>query len=499
MECIKNQSPVALSSTEDRRRFQWVVFQLDELRKCLKSSQIHQTLANLPKDLNITYGQNLSRIDDLWHQDVSRVLECMVYSSRPLGTKELADFLAIDIEQNRYDNDFGLMDSSDIFIMCPNLITADTSVRRYFHRCRGEPVTFVHSSVKEYLLSKDGAAGPAARISFATEVHGRIAEMCLVYLIENIQPRARRLSIGDLMNNKPFEDERFPLARYAATQWTHHARGADPGNHRLNELILRFLQSDVLFKTWLEIRVGPRWVSFESPDPLYHASGEGLAHIVQLMLCQGADLHRNHGHPYTKTTLSVASENDYPSVVKVLIDHGALINDPTGGVDVLNDAAAHGNLECVKLLLAGVVDVQGCPDRHCKTALDAAIQGGHLKVAEFLLEKGADPFIATDRFSVSPFWLAAYKKHKVMVESILARGKKAKDAMGVILAYAGDIAIAQLLLDHGADVNEVESGFSVLRLSQYFSRQNFTRPEVPEFLMAHGAVLDSNMRKPVDS
>ena len=428
----------------------------------------------------------------MWHQDVSRVLECMVYSHRSLGTKELADFLAIDVEQHRYDSDSGLMDSSDIFVMCPNLITADTYAGPSFQRCHGEPVKFVHFSVKEYLLSKDRAAGPAPRISFATEVHGRIAEMCLVYLIENIQPRERRLSIGNVIDDKPFEDERFPLAGYAATQWTHHARGADPGNHRLNELILRFLQSDVLFVTWVKIRVGSRGFWAATRGPLYYASEEGLAHIVQLMLCQGAaDLYRNHRNSYAMIALSVALQKGYSSVFRVLIDHGALINDPTGKVHVLLiDAAARGNLECIKLLLACGADIQGSRDRDETTALYRAIRAGHVEIAKFLLEKGADPFWEIEGRHPSPFWLAVEKGYTALVESILAQGQKAKDAMGTVLGCAADIAMAQLLLDHGADVNEVnESGNSVLRAAQMYSR-----PGVPEFLMAHGAVLDSNLK-----
>lgn len=76
-----------------------------------------------------------------------------------------------------------------------------------------------------------------------------------------------------------------------------------------------------------------------------------------------------------------------------------------------------------------------------------------------------------------------------MVESLLARGQKARDAMGAILGYVGNIDMAQLLLDHGADVNEVnEYGDSVLRYAM-----TYYRSKVLDFLKAHGAVLDSNM------
>lgn len=499
MECIKVQFPVALSTTKNRRRFQWVVCQLDELRKCLKYSQIHQTLANLPKTLNITYGQILSRINDLWHQDVSRVLECMVYSHRSLGTKELADFLAIDMEQHRYDNDSGLMDSSDIFVMCPNLITADTYAGKSHQRSHGEPVKFVHFSVKEYLLSKDGAAGPAARIPFVAEVHGRIAEMCLVYLIEHIQPRERRLSIGDLIHNKwtwyptsklKYVEEKFPLAGYAATRWTHHARSADPGNNRLNELILTFLQSDVLCVAWLNLRYDSRGVMSVNADPLFNASAEGLAQIVRLMPFQDADLPRTYGMRNTETALSVASRNGHLSVVQVLIDRGAQINDPTGETCALTSAAQRGQLECVKMLLAHGADIQGTARiRGHFDPLYAALVRERHEVAWFLLEKGADPFLPSRADIPSPFWEASKSRNSAILESLLARGQKARDAMGAILGHITDPAIAQLLLDHGADVNEVDQyGRSVLRLAMIVPVSSVT-----DLYIAHGAVLDSNL------
>lgn len=309
----------------------------------------------------------------------------MVYSRRSLGTKELADFLAIDIEQHRYDNESRLMDSSDIFVLCPNLITVDTYAGESVEKRRGEPVKFVHFSVKEYLLlSKAQAVGPAARIPFAAEVHGRIAEMCLIYLIENIKPMKRVLNKDLIKNRRDWPrirrlerlEESFPLAEYAAESWRHHARSADPGNLRLNGLILTFLQSKAFCTTWLKLLCNG--MLRVDTDPLYNASAAGLTQIVQEMLSQGANVHRISDD---EAALSVASLNGHRSVIQVLIDHGAQINGPSRRDCALTYAARNGHLECVKLLLAHGADIEGGGGNDPTSPLHIALIHHHLEVA----------------------------------------------------------------------------------------------------------------------
>ena len=127
------------------------------------------------------------------------------------------------------------------------------------------------------------------------------------------------------------------------------------------------------------------------------------------------------------------------------------------GLDIF-DAAATGNVDAVRALLAGnlaAVDDHG-PDGY--TALHLAAFFGYLDVARLLLGRGADPnAVALNESRVTPLHAAVAARHRDTAGLLMALGASpnAVQRGGYTplhaAARAGDEAIVDMLLLRGAD------------------------------------------------
>jgi ankyrin repeat protein len=126
-------------------------------------------------------------------------------------------------------------------------------------------------------------------------------------------------------------------------------------------------------------------------------------------------------------------------------------------------AAAAGDLEAVKTLLAGkaAINARGGPYGH--TPLIAAIVENHTQVALYLIEQKADPN-ATDRERNPPLlWTMrtphGQRKNIALAEALLAAGAAVdgadRDGMTPLMwaANGGSVLLVEWLLAHGANVH----------------------------------------------
>ena len=135
----------------------------------------------------------------------------------------------------------------------------------------------------------------------------------------------------------------------------------------------------------------------------------------------------------------------------------------------LQEAAAGGNVEAVKSMIAQGIDVDGREDGFHKTALHRAAISGQKEVAELLLDKGAD-IDARDYYLTSALHYSLENDRK---------------------------EIAGLLIDRGADVN-VRNGRGETPLHSAVEND---RKEIAELLIAHDADVnakDDQGRTPID-
>ncbi len=257
--------------------------------------------------------------------------------------------------------------------------------------------------------------------------------------------------------------------------------------------------------------------------------------------------------PEGVTPLMIALDNDHNEVAKLLLDRGAnpnlwdwwgrtplyiaidrreaVIAPLRTGIATIGNRAAPlpthatghppvSNMEMIQALLAAGVDLNPQLNMHrpsrggnsgrfveefyntgCTPLLRATI-AGDVELVRILVEKGADTNISA--MGVTPFLIAA---------GVGTGGKGTGLASATSTGFSPNMAIMDLLLAHGADVNAQVTGMLTysLRISRApSSTEGMTalhvaaqkgQADVVSYLLAKGAktdVLDGGGRKPID-
>ena len=157
----------------------------------------------------------------------------------------------------------------------------------------------------------------------------------------------------------------------------------------------------------------------------------------------------------------------------------------------LEAAAAEGDTETVKVLLAGGADVNA-KEKRGMTALMLAAGDGHIETVEVLLTGGAD-INAKSKDGMTALMLAAGDGHIETVKVLLAGGAdvdaKAKDGMTALIRAAefGHTETVKVLLAGGAEVNvKDKDGMTAL-----IRAAEFGHTKTVKALMAGGADVEA--------
>jgi hypothetical protein len=350
------------------------VCQLDELRKCLKPNDLRRALKSLPKTLDDTYARILHSINKEDNsKDAFKILQWLAYSTRPLQLDEIVEVIAVDIEDDpKFDPENRLLEPRNILTICSSLVTTAASELR-----------LAHFSVKEYLVSDR----VPTEYSIANCAQENIARTCLTYLLYFKGPC--------LLTSDNIKE--FPLARYAAEHWMHHARMAGKDADRTYLLIMELFQSKRdAYINWIRLFEPDRpWIdpdltrSLESvPSPLYYASLEGLIKSSGQLVEKGAEVNAEGGRH--NNALQAASHRGHDAVVQRLLEVGAEVNAQGGYFgNALQAASYRGHDAVVQQLLEAGADVN-TKGGHFHSALQAASCGGHDAVVQRLREAGAE-------------------------------------------------------------------------------------------------------------
>lgn len=242
--------------------------------------------------------------------------------------------------------------------------------------------------------------------------------------------------------------------------------------------------------------------------PLIEAAKKLDKAAMRALVQQAADVNERDGDG--STALLWASYKDDVESVELLVRAGADVNAATDlGVTALWAASQNGNAAIVRLLLdAGArPDV---PQLSGETPLMTASRSGFPEVVELLLAKGADPNVRATRNQTALMWACAQSRSEV-VKILIAHGADINlrtdswsEMMAVpphgfpgynrmiphgnntallFAARAGDVASAKLLLDAGADVNDVDA--SGISATVFAAHSGFG--DLVEYLLAKGA------------
>jgi ankyrin repeat protein len=446
----------------------------------------------MPKGLNDTYAQILSRISGDDYDAAIMILSWLLFSRRPLSIEELAELVALDLKAESADDIERLWDPAEVLNICPNLLT---TIEEHDDK-NSEPrilVRLAHISIREYLLSSDILTGHAARFRIdEPNAHGLITDCCLIYM---------RL-IKDTVTAAA---ESLPLALYVVENWLYHYERVPETIAKTHRLALDFFVhrkevysrwvthiSGSLSKTHIPIinsdLIGPGPIL---PSPLEVVCHNALLTPLKLMLenkevdikdeqvlkkalraaylptvlpknkAGTTRLLLQYGANFTGdakfvTTLHAASYFDFGEIVEEELDQGSDINYVCG--------------DYVTALQAAVV---GRSDRHFFQMWKHSWPSGRFRpgytleqtdpsTVRLLLNRGADPKLCGGKDG-SGLLAACYNGDLPCVKLLLAHGADPNFGMGIETRYmqsclaaacrSGDIRIIHLLLDHGAYSN----------------------------------------------
>ena len=252
-----------------------------------------------------------------------------------------------------------------------------------------DKVYFIHQTVKEFLLRKDGIQHVPGRIwqqsLDSQESHGVLAKVCL----QNLSWREINIDqtnhLNALLPDYHRREEsnaycrQFKFLSYSVTYWADHYRDSRD-DHKCNQVV-----KSLLWDNNQRVDVG-RYGS-DCVLAIYAASLGGHQDIVQILLDQGADVDVEGGE--YSNALQAASLEGHQEIVQILLDKGADINAQGGYYgNALQAASSGGHQEIVRMLLDKGADVNAEGGRY-GNALQAASSKGHQDIVRTLLNKGA--------------------------------------------------------------------------------------------------------------
>ncbi len=193
------------------------------------------------------------------------------------------------------------------------------------------------------------------------------------------------------------------------------------------------------------------------------------------MFCEaGAQVDRTHGYPQ-RTALQIAIENGHSSTATYLIKQAKADVNIAGehNVTALHLAVGRGSLEMVKLLCVAGAQVDG-KNGNGQTALQCAIDQGHLSIAEYLIREAKADVNKAQEANHSALHLAAINGSTDMVNLLLNEGVpiEAKGFDGRTALHEASrhcrLSTVECLVRRGACVNQrSDSGWTPLHDAGY--------------------------------
>ena len=254
-----------------------------------------------------------------------------------------------------------------------------------------------------------------------------------------------------------------------------------------------------------------RTYPYPGEHTLFHeAAARGWTEVVSLLVARKSPLDvRNSGD---QTPLHLAVYNGHEQTAEVLILAGTPVNleanDSFGSNPgpLLRDLAERGWVRLMELMIDRGAAVDGAGPSG-ETALHRAAAANQLAAARLLLARGANVTGVDDR-DQSPLCKAAGKGHLEIARLLIAKGArvngwnendylegvKPNSRCEAPLHLAGRAAMAELLIDQGADIEARPFGMTAL---QKAARGNKVLAEV---LIAHGADVNARFggKTPLD-
>jgi ankyrin repeat protein len=276
-------------------------------------------------------------------------------------------------------------------------------------------------------------------------------------------------------------------------------------------------RNPTVVRTLLQQHVDVNASQRDGATALHWAAHRDDLELANLLLGAGARV--NAANELGVTPLDLACENRSAAMVRRLLDAGA---DPRTAAPkrppALMVCARTGSVEGVKALLARGAAANDREPRLGQTALMWAVAGRHAGVVHVLLAAGADVHARSRvtnlmvnradpndnssslvgevrRGGSTALLLAARTGDAESARLLLDGGANVNDVAPdgnsalVIAVHSNQAAVANLLLDRGADPNAIGAGYTALHAAVLRGNVDLVRK-----LLTHGALVDPQLR-----
>lgn len=244
--------------------------------------------------------------------------------------------------------------------------------------------------------------------------------------------------------------------------------------------------------------------------PLYIASQNGYADIVELLLKANARPYLKVSNDVEEMAVHIAFQNGHFEIVmmllsamktighlnralqiccrkgenvlaKLLIECGAEINSTSdNGFTPLHIAAIHGHVHTVKTLLSNGAQIDGLTEQLGKNALHLACERNQLEIVKFLVDNGLDVNIATVDYGITPLYLACKNGNITLAKYLIENNahpekKNVEDGLSPmdIASQMNHDEIVRLLADCGVQRIEKKSSVNSVNTVAYFDSLNY--------------------------
>ncbi|KAJ7166318.1 ankyrin repeat-containing domain protein [Mycena crocata] len=447
--------------------FLLVKLHIESLTTKITPRAVRDALKNLHQDVNRMYDETMHRINNQNHDDRTVALQALTWISkavRPLSINELQEALAIQPGNRVLDRD-SLPDIDIVISVCAGLVVVDET----------KIVRLIHHTAQSYFDDNPQHPFPRAHIDLAT--------VCLSYLSLDVFVQPQQ------------EGTQYHLLGYAARYWAEHAHG-EPESE-LQDTILEFLSCQRRRRFCRTVLCTRSLFAGDMVPPsvssLWIAACLNLGNIAWHFLEAGASpdgLEAHDGNP-----LYVAAYRGHIEIVRLLLDQGADINGKGYYGTALQAAAGEGHEAVAKLLTQRGAEIT--PDAEtastsCPSPLQAASNGGYVRIVQMLLDAGADVNARGGDYG-NALQVASFEGNVPLVDMLIKQGADMNASGGdyhsalKAASYSGNVNVVRLLIEKGADVN-MEGG-------RYFTALHAATDgnhiDVLRLLIEHGARLNT--------
>ncbi|KAJ7706724.1 ankyrin repeat-containing domain protein [Mycena rosella] len=219
------------------------------------------------------------------------------------------------------------------------------------------------------------------------------------------------------------------------------------------------------------------------PTALHTALVKGEIEIARLLIQHGANV--NQKDKDNESPLHTAMYFGGEASARLLIENGADVNAKGGSGTALYIASRRGSSQLVRLLLEHGAKANGIGEEF-PTALHAALMEGHDEITHLLMDHGAD----SDALYHAALFYGYEKAARLLLDNhgADANARAGQEDRSVLQAATslGHEKIVQLLLEHGADANEMGRDGAALHIAAHDGWI-----QIAHLLLEHGADIDA--------